>query len=246
MLPQASSSKKIAPAPVAPLIPSDLPRIPPDLSCFVLYEPLRPNYDKQPIRVGTHGGNTFWAPPNRKNAYLRDKASAQLFRWIGGRMTSITAGDLNKCTTYAVATIFTQWPDTPHLLAVTFDAEKKDVVEENGGWKVLSFDYVPQPGTQGIYSSVSVAGGKQQIAAPGSPAWVPQLLPKVYDFDPRPNRPQHPVSAGLIGNLALLFAIPAFSALPGALSHILTRYMQPNRWHRHQLQHGRECHGIRR
>ncbi|KAL8898366.1 MAG: hypothetical protein Q9192_002120 [Flavoplaca navasiana] len=209
------SSQKTALGPVAPHIPWDL-------SCLVLYEPLRPNYNKQPIRVGTDGGNRFWAPPNRKNAYIRDKASAQLFRWIGGRMTNITAGNPNEeYSTYAVATIFTQWPDTTHLLAVTFDAEKKDVAEENGGWKVLSFDYVTRPGIQGIYSSVSVAGGQQQLAAPGSPAWIPQLLPKVYDYDPTPNRLQ-PVSGGLIGNLALLFALPAFSAQPSSLSHVLT------------------------
>ena len=225
--------------PVAPDIPSDL-------SCLVLYEPLRPDYDVQPIRVGTDGGNKFWAPPNRKNAYHRDKASARLFRWEGGRMTDITAESLNKKhSAYAVATIFTQWPDTPHLLAVTFDAEKKDVAEENGGWKVLSFDYVPRLGTQGTYSSVNVAGGQQQLAAPGSPAWVPQLLPKVYDYDPTPNR-QQPISAGLIGKLALLFALPAFSAQQSSLSHVLTSCMQPNRWHRHQLQHGRESHQIRR
>lgn len=160
-------------------------------------------------------------------------------------MTNITAGNLNKkYSMYAVATIFTQWPDTDHLLAVTFDADKKDVAEENGGWKVLSFDYVTRPGTQGIYSSVSVAGGKQQLAAPGSLAWVPQLLPRIYDYDTGRNPPQ-PVSAGLIGNLALLFALPAFSAQPSFLSHVLTSCMRPNSWHRHQLPHGRESHQIR-
>ncbi|KAL9023975.1 MAG: hypothetical protein Q9180_008035, partial [Flavoplaca navasiana] len=199
-----------------------------------------PNYDKQPIRVGADGGNKFWAPPNHKNAYLRDKTSAQLYRWIGGRMTNITAGNLNrKYSTYAVATIFTQWPDTTHLLAVTFDAEKKDVAEEYGGWKVLSFDYVTRPGTQSIYSSVSVAGDKQQLAAPGSTTWVDQLLPAVYNYDPRPNRPA-PVSAGLIGHLALLFALPAFSAQHSSLSQVLMSCMRPNRWHKHQLPHGHE------
>ncbi|KAL8838946.1 MAG: hypothetical protein Q9176_004752 [Flavoplaca citrina] len=236
---RVSSSQKIAPAPVTPHIPWDL-------SCLVLYEPLKPNYGIQQIRVGTDGGNRFWAPPNRKNAYIREKASAQLFRWKGGRMTSITARDLNKKdSTYAVATIFTQYPDTTHLLAVNFDAEKKDVAEENGGWKVLSFDYLTRPGTQGVHSSVSVAGGNQQLAAPGSPAWVPQLLPTIYDYKPRANLPR-PVSAGLIGNLALLFALPAFSAQPSSLSHVLTNFIKPNKWHRHQLQDGRESYQIRR
>ncbi|KAL8882778.1 MAG: hypothetical protein Q9215_004310 [Flavoplaca cf. flavocitrina] len=150
---------------------AEVPRhIPSDLSCLVLYEPLRPDYTKQPIRIGTDGGNRFWAPPNRKDAYLRDAANARLFRWIGGRMTDISAESTipAKRSLYSVATVFTQWPDTPHILAVTFDAEKKDVAEECGGWKVLSFDYVHQPEPQQLYSSVSVTGSQQRLAGPGS------------------------------------------------------------------------------
>ncbi|KAL8849066.1 MAG: hypothetical protein Q9221_005910 [Calogaya cf. arnoldii] len=219
--------------------PGSTPHIPSDISCLVLYEPLRPNYDKQPIRVGTDGGNKFWAPPNRKNAYLRDRAGARLFRWKGGTMTDITAGNLNKQRSpYGVATIFTQWRDTNHLLAVTFDAEKKDVAEEDGGWKPLSFDHVTLPGSQ-MLSLVGVAGDQQQLAAPGSPAWTPQLLPTIYDYDPKP-KTKFPYSAGLAGNLPLLFALPAFSAGPEHLSHVLTSSMQPNRWHKHQLPHGHE------
>ncbi|KAL9024804.1 MAG: hypothetical protein Q9180_007803 [Flavoplaca navasiana] len=220
---------------------AEVPRqMPSDLSCLVLYERLRPNYEKQPIRVGTDGGNKFWAPPNLKNAYLRDKANARLFRWIGGRMTDISAESTidAKRSLYGVATVFTQWPDTPHLLAVTFDAEKKDVAEESGGWKVLSFDYIPQPGTQRLYSSVSVAGNYQQLAAPG-PGLVPQLLPRIYDYNPLPHRTP-PISAGLIGNLPILFALAAFSVHSGGLSKVLTSHIQPNRWCAHQFEHGRE------
>ncbi|KAI4279707.1 MAG: hypothetical protein L6R38_004961 [Xanthoria sp. 2 TBL-2021] len=156
-------------------------------------------------------------------------------------MTDITAGDLNKKhSPYGMATIFTQWRDTNHLLAVTFDAEEKDVAEEYGGWKVLSFHHIPQPGTQGTYySSVDVAGDQRQLAAPGPSAWIPQLLPTIYNYDSNPYLPQ-PVSAGLIGNLPLLFALPAFSAQPQQLSYVLTNFMQPNRWQRHQLPHGRK------
>ncbi|KAL8648411.1 MAG: hypothetical protein Q9226_006008, partial [Calogaya cf. arnoldii] len=160
-------------------------------------------------------------------------------------MTAIAAETLNKQRSpYGVATIFTQWRDTNHLLAVTFDAEKKDVAEEYGGWKVLSFDHVPHSGTQpSYYSSVGVAGEQQQLAAPGSPAWTPQLLPTIYDYDPKPNPPQ-PASAGLIGNLPLLFALPAFSAQPDQLSQVLTSFMHPNRWHKHGLPHGRKSHPL--
>ncbi|KAL8767920.1 MAG: hypothetical protein Q9209_005708 [Squamulea sp. 1 TL-2023] len=231
-MPPPGPSVKEAPVVFARHIPSDI-------SCLVLYEPLSPNYDKQPIRVGTDGGNKFWAPPNRKNAYNRSKAGTRLFRWMGGRMTDITAKELNKkYSPYSVATIFTQYRDTHHLLAVTFDAERKDVAEENGGWKVLSFDHIPQQGTPPTYySSVGVAGDQQQLAAPGSPAWMPQLLPAIYNYDSR--QIPAPISAGLIGNLPILFALPAFSAQPEKLSDVLTSSMQPNRWLKHQgLPHG--------
>ncbi|KAI4221982.1 MAG: hypothetical protein L6R36_006497 [Xanthoria steineri] len=214
-------------------------RIPSEISCLVLYEPLEPNYQKQPIRVGTQGGNKFWAPPDRKNAYVRRRDRARLFRWKGGRMTQITTESLDKeHPPYGAATVFTQWRDTNHLLAVTFDAEEKNVGEEYGGWKVLSFRHIPL-GPQGTYSEVDVAGDQQQLAAPGSRAWTPQLLPTIYDYDPNPNLPQ-PVSAGLIGNLPLLFALPAFSAEPYQLPYVLTNCMQPNEWRKHELPHGHE------
>ncbi|KAL8657718.1 MAG: hypothetical protein Q9226_001641 [Calogaya cf. arnoldii] len=211
--------------------------MPSDLSCLVLYEPLRADYSKQ-RSVETNDGNRFWLPPNRKDAYLRDRASARLFRWRGGRMSDITAGNVNQqhLSPYGVATVFTQWRDTEHLLAVTFDAEKKDVADEYGGWKPLSFDHIAQPGSQ-MLSLLGVAGEQHQLAAPGSPAWIPQLLPSIYDYDPKP-KTKSPESAGLAGNLPLLFALPAFSAEPEHLSHVLTSFMQPNRWHRHGLPHG--------
>ncbi|KAL8921193.1 MAG: hypothetical protein Q9172_004155 [Xanthocarpia lactea] len=199
------SSSKIAPPPGF-----DPKSIPSDISCLVLYEPLSPNYQEQPIRIGTEG-NKFWAPPNRKNAYHRDRPGARLFKWMGGRMTDVTAKDLDKkknYLSYGVATIFTQYKDTNHLLAVTFDAEKQDVREEQGGWKVLSFDHIPQDGTdtqRTYYSSVGVAGAERQLAAPGSPAWIGQLLPSIYDYDS--GVPPQRISGGLIGNLPLLHSL---------------------------------------
>ncbi|KAL9639744.1 MAG: hypothetical protein Q9204_000968, partial [Flavoplaca sp. TL-2023a] len=129
------------------------PHVPWDLSCLVLYEPLSPDYDKQPIRVGTDSGQKFWVPPNLKYAYHQDKGATRLFRWKGGRMTDIT--DIKKeldseTSLYSEATVFTQWPDTPHLLVVPFNATKKNVAEAIGGWNVLSFDHT---GGNPVYSS---------------------------------------------------------------------------------------------
>ncbi|KAI4265732.1 MAG: hypothetical protein L6R38_009216 [Xanthoria sp. 2 TBL-2021] len=146
--------------------------IPSDISCLVLYEGLKPYYEKWPMREGTDGGNNFWTPPNRKDPYLGDRAGASRFRWMGGRMIDITAGNLDKkYSSHGVATVFTQWRDTNHLLTVTIDAEhkniaenedvagnkniaeKEDVAEEYGSWKILVFDHIPLHVSQQTYCS---------------------------------------------------------------------------------------------
>ncbi len=142
---------------------------------------------------------------------------------------------------YRAATVFTQKPDTDHLLAVDFDAETRDVAEEPRGWKVLTFDHVTSGGN-GTYSYVDVVGGEQHLAAHGPDTWLPQLMPEVYNFqavntDGRPLRPATQ-SAGLIGSLPLLIALAAFSAPPDSLAAAMNS-VQPGMWQPHQLHSGR-------
>lgn len=204
---------------------------------------MEPNFAKQAIRYGKDGNN-FWAPPNIKTGYDRDRTKARLFRWKGGRVTEISndTSSLGKLTIYGAATVFTQYPDTHHLLAVEFDAETKDVCEHPGGWKVLSFNHRLEPGSQNTFrSSIAEFGAHQQLAAPGSSQWVPQLIPKIYDYDPS-EVTSTPRSAGLVGNLPILFALPAFSARPDKLSAVLTNHLQPNTWVHHNDFHGCKLH----
>lgn len=167
---------------------------------------------------------------------------AKLFRWKGGRMTEIPNDSygLASLSIYGVATVFGQWDDTPHLLAVGFDAETRHVAEEAGGWKVLSFNHIHKPGTlNSYYSFVTVTGREKLLAAPGSAHWIPQLVPEIYDYDRR-QVSTVPTSAGLIGDLPILFALPAFSAPPEILVQVLTTKMQPNVWRPHPHAHSRE------
>ncbi|KAL8702896.1 MAG: hypothetical protein Q9201_003930 [Fulgogasparrea decipioides] len=148
-----------------------------------------------------NGGNRYWAPPNRKNAYHRNNTRAELFRWIGGRVQVPAANDVSRqrkldAYQYAVATVFTQFPDTDHLLAVPFHAETRNVDEVYGGWKVLSFNHV-QHGTNRTLSQVDLAGDQARLAAPGSGEWMPQLLPRIYDYDSNLT-PDRTTSAGLV------------------------------------------------
>lgn len=102
---------------------------------------------------------------------------------------------------------------------------------------MLSFNH--KQGPQGSwYSSIGVTGSEQLLAAPGSRHWMPQLVPEIYDYDRRQAGPV-PTSAGLIGDLPILFGLVAFSAPPEQLSHVLISCMQPNAWLPHRYPHSR-------
>ena len=208
------------------------------LSFYVRLEPLVPNYEAQPARHVSHG---FWAPPNIRTAYTR--SPGYTFRWMNGQMTFIGPNDpvgRSLHQPHSAATVFTQNPDTPHLLVVPFDAQRTNVNEYPGGWRPLVFHHIRIGNTQRTYSAVSANGDRQHIAAPGSAHWMPQLLPPVYNYHSGPVK----IQAGLIGSLPLLIALAAFSAPPGVLVGILTNCLQPMVWRPHQFQYpaGRKCH----
>ena len=142
---------------------------------------------------------------------------------------------------HSAATIFTQRPDTDHLLAVDFDAATKNVDEDPRGWKVLTFHHHAN-GQNGTYSYVDVVGAEQHLAAPGSNDWMPQLMPGIYDYQ-EVNINGVPVtsgtqSAGLIGSLPLLLALAAFSAPPDSLATAFS-CLRPGMWLPHNLHSGR-------
>lgn len=208
------------------------------ISCLVLYEPLAPDYSKQSRRFISDGGGLVWVPPSRRDAYLRDDHGARLFRWRGGRMIDITTEALIKdYTLHSVATVFIQRRDTANILVVPFDARKKDVAENSGGWKDLSFEFTPQKLSWRSYAAVTLASGRRRIALPYQSPWM-ELLPATYFHNDRNSMVRSRTKIGLIGSLPVLFALPAFSAQPDQLSNVLTNCMQPNKWVEHSLPHG--------
>lgn len=134
---------------------------------------------------------------------------------------------------YSAATVFTQNPDTPHLLTVPFDAQLTHPHLNPGGWRPLCFHHLRINNTSRTYSAVSATGDRQHIAAPGSPQWMPQLLPPVYDYQTGSPRTQ----AGLIGSIPLLIALAAFSAPPIVLAGVLVSCVLPRQWRPHQYRY---------
>ena len=199
-----------------------------NMSFYVLIERLEPNYQAQTVQHGPHG---FWSPPTIRTGYTTKSIS--YFHWRGGTMTHVASHDLVNHPVgqiHSAATVFTQNPDTPHLLVVPFDARRRDVLTYPGGWRPLTFRHIPIQNTQHTYSAVLANGDQQHIAAGGSPRWMPQLLPRVYDDQSRSTR----IQAGLIGSIPLLIALAAFSAPVSYLQSLLTTCVKPNQWQPHQ------------
>lgn len=141
----------------------------------------------------------------------------------------------------SAVTVFTQMPDTPHLLAVSFDATTVNVSDQQG-WLPLSFqhDRIGNPDT--IYSSVQAVASQRHLAAPGASHWVPQLLPTIYDYPTTDHEGRSlstsVTSAGLIGNVPLLLALAAFSGPENQLDVILTQCLRRGIWVEHPFARG--------
>lgn len=184
----------------------------------------------------------YFEPPTTSNAF----SPGQLiqYRWCGGVATPIgTDGPFQPARLephlFNLATVFTQMPDTPHLLAVNFDAGAVNVSDITT-WHNLSFRHVSGGNALGTYSSISVVGTHQHLAAPGAGHWITQLLPEVYDYRQRVDHtgqiiPPSTTSAGLIGDLPLLLALAAFSGPQTRLNQILTRSLRPGAWDPHMF-----------
>ena len=213
--------------------------IPTRLSFCVRIQPICPDYGHQPIR---HGVGGEWMPPDRPYGLTNGRGPTLFLRWKGGRNITVSVDDpihdidLDRYT-YRAATLFTQYPDTPHLLAVPFDARTRSVRHFGRGWQRISFNHNPvgNSNSNAYYSYISDRGAEPRIAAPG-PHWIPQLLSAWYDCHAgHATRKQ----AGLIGELPLLYALAAFSVPPESLELLLSS-MQPGRWDFHGLTTGRK------
>lgn len=151
-------------------------------------------------------------------------------------MTPVGSDVIRQDYLFSEVTVFTQMPDTPHLLAVSFDAATINVSDQHR-WLPLSFQHVRVGHPDMTYSSVQVVASQQHLAAPGARHWIPQLLPALYDYQRTDNQGRSlstsVTSAGLIGSLPLLLALAAFSGPENQLDMILTQCMRRGAWVSH-------------
>ena len=203
------------------------------MSFLFQIDELSPHENSVDNQEGRH-----WTPPERSNQY--DRQQGLLYRWTNGEVTVVPPSDRALTTAplrYQCATVFTQWPDTHHFLAVAFDAQEENVCDK-AGWHPLGFNHCSDYAPPGIHSYFDIRGERHHLAALGSASWVRDLFPEQYR--PR-DEPREPVqNTGLTGKLTLLLAVIAFSCMQGSLDYVLQNCLQPGQWSPHGQIDGRE------
>lgn len=149
----------------------------------------------------------FWRPSRDTRRFQRTP-SPYLYRWTHGVVEQVS--DPGHLTQYSVASVFYQ-AETGRFLAVPYDCEKQIHDRAGRAWRQLSFEYRNN-------NNISILGcsgfGESVLAAAGSPPWMPELLPSVYDRLSTSGRPEHGDRGGLAGSLSLLIALTAFAWEP--------------------------------
>jgi len=207
-----------------------------------------PNFDNQPLKTTNQG---HWMPPDRWNAYNPPAVNTNpvdIYRWSDGVVNRVNIPaniPLHSHPTcdrlYRCATVFTQVPDSNHLLAVPFDARRADVaLTTPHRWLELGFDHEKHPsGAPWVYSHLTVSAQHRTLAVRDNSHWARNLFSA--EHQPTHNNPGVS-SAGLTGNLSYILAAIVFSCPMNEVPNVLLSSVRLRRWIGHNRQTGRTAH----
>ena len=180
----------------------------------------------------------FWWPPLSKEMFTVGRSHRLI--WRNG---SVEVADANtfKSTLYKSTTMFTQWPNSSQLLIFNGDATQKDS-GDTSPWRSLSFEHKLSNDEQYL-TLVRHGGSKRLVAAPDDGS-TEQLIPRTYKFYAGRDLHGRPLSTsrrhgGLAGDLAILFALAAFTAPPSEMLSVLGTSVRQKCWRRHGHANGR-------
>lgn len=176
--------------------------------------------------------NGFWRPPCERSAFETITGSG-LHRWTNGTLTPCPRNNLPMVS---VASVFYQ-SDTQRFLAMPTDCRVTIMNGAGHGWRQVGFEYRNDNNISIL--GCEVANSQTVLAAPASSnAWMPQLLPAIYNRTPDLDTPEHDDPGGLAGSLALLIALAAYSTEPANMIAGIGHSFQVPVWRPHNWRHG--------
>jgi hypothetical protein len=198
-------------------------------------DPVMPIYEKKApdfLKVGPSKGNNIarlWFPPTYLNQFRRQYGN--LYRWRMGKSEQVE--DIGRPKDkYDIASVFFQ-ARQDNFVVTNVNCARRDVETEDHGWGYVQFHHL-----KGNVSEVDFVGSHFGLAAPAcGSTWMPQVLPKVYDYETRGPRARE-TSGGLCGKLAILIGMAAFSAEETNAEAVVSQYFGLDTWKHHQYDTG--------
>jgi hypothetical protein len=187
------------------------------------------------LHVGGSKGNdvaALWFPPNRAKQFT--SRPGKLHLWKMGE-SKVVEGTTRLQEPYAVASIFFQARQNSFVVA-NQDCTKIDLKDCEVGWSYIGFNHVGE----GL-SAVDFNGQYFQLAAPAKHStWMPQVLPRVYDYESRgPSGTDYEgPPGGLCGKLALLIGMAAFSTTEELAEQAICECFKLGDWLPHNTEIG--------
>lgn len=188
------------------------PLTPPECFYFCM-KSIKPDYTIQPRRV-SGPPYSLWMPPDEKAFEL--VSHPKWYFWCRGVVSEASSDVVHKIKTHRTTSMF--WVHgCQAFLHIPVDCTEVAVKVAMGGpekdmplhWEKITFYHVEYQNK--CLSVVGYRYEKEELGAKGSPDWMPQLLPLVYE----PHGPtQYTESSQLAGDLSVLLSLAAFSTPP--------------------------------
>ena len=163
--------------------------------------------------------NSLWQPPDQKDGFTVSEDGGW-YRWSPGNVQPVPPSE--RPTIRPFSTVSLIWcPDRQAFLQVPYDCTEQNVAEVHKegihvGWEGLSFHH-QKAGLEGhCIARLGYTYERDQLAAYGSEAWIPQLLPERYQC---PEKPEYPGFSHLAGELSILVGLAALSTTSSNWMH---------------------------
>lgn len=201
--------------------------LPQPLSFYFSIKSIEPDFGVQ-ARRQTKPPDCLWIPPTDKHAFTILGTTGWIC-WRDG-VLQVAPIDTSHLRHHCTTSMF--WcADRQAFLHVPYDCTNVNVGKAPGGeragipldWEKLSFHH-QDFGQSACISRVGYKFEKTELGANGRPAWMPELLPPVYQFHNTTKYQQ----CHLAGDLSVIIALAAFSTAPNTmLTTIQSSFRRP-------------------
>jgi hypothetical protein len=174
---------------------------------------IKPNYAVQPRRV-TPPPDSLWLPPTERKAFTTI-ADTNWHYWYEGKVYDVPIHKHQQIQLYSTTSIF--WSHHRQaFLQLPCDCTEIDLKKAMGGnnhdvpleWAKISFHN--ETTHNQCLSLIGYGFEKNELGAKGSPRWMPELLPDVYQYQGTTQQG----ACHLAGDLSILLGLAAFSTSP--------------------------------